>query len=77
MSCSLGSNEQTHDYVTGIKGSCNQLKRSLKHLAKRDLCVAMNMVVNQENKGQVYETAKFLFDNFGVMDWDARGGCNK
>ncbi len=66
LSSILGSNEKTHDSLTGVRGSFEKLNKSLKYLSKNNLRVAMNMVVNKNNLDEVYETGKFLFENFGI-----------
>lgn len=66
LSSILGSNEKTHDSLTGIRGSFNQLNRSLRYLSQKELKVAMNMVVNKNNVQDVYNTGEFLFENFGI-----------
>ncbi len=66
LSSILGSNEKTHDFLTGVKGSFNRLGKSLKYLSQNNLGVAMNMVVNKNNISEVYKTGKFLFENFGI-----------
>jgi len=49
-----------------VRGSFKKLNESLKYLSKNNLRVAMNMVVNKKNIKEVYETGKFLFENFGI-----------
>lgn len=66
LSSILGSNKITHDSLTGVKGSFKKLGESLRYLSKNNLRVAMNMVVNKNNLQEVYETGKFLFENFGI-----------
>jgi len=66
LSSILGSNGKTHDSLTGVRGSFERLKESLKYLSKNSLRVAMNMVVNKNNLSEVYDTGKFLFENFGI-----------
>lgn len=66
LSSILGSNEKTHDLLTGVRGSFGRLDKSLEYLSKNNLRVAMNMVVNKNNIGEVYETGKFLYENFGI-----------
>ncbi len=66
LSSILGSNEKTHDSLTGVRGSFEKLGKSLKYLSKNNLRIAMNMVVNKNNVSEVYETGKFLFENFGI-----------
>lgn len=66
LSSILGSNEQTHDSLTGVKNSFTKLNQSLRYLTERKLKVAMNMVVNKKNIQEVYDTGKFIFENFGI-----------
>lgn len=66
LSSILGNNAKLHDYLTGVNGSFDVLKSSLEKFSKRDYNVAMNMVVNQNNKNEVYDTAKYLIENFKV-----------
>lgn len=66
LSSILGSNKKTHDSLTGVRGSFKKLDKSIKYLSKSNLRVAMNMVVNKNNIAEVYETGKFLFENFGI-----------
>lgn len=66
LSSILGNNQKLHDYLTGVKGSFEVLKSSLDKFSKRNYNVAMNMVVNQDNKNEIYDTAKFLIENFKV-----------
>lgn len=66
LSSILGSNEKTHDSLTGVRGSFKRLEESLKYLSKNNLRVAMNMVVNKNNFSEVYGTGRFLFENFGM-----------
>jgi AdoMet-dependent heme synthase len=66
LSSILGSNEKTHDSLTGVRGSFKRLGESIRYLSKNNLRVAMNMVVNKNNLQEVYGTGKFLFENFGI-----------
>ena len=64
LSSILGPDEKTHDNLTGINNSFLKLKKSLGYLTKRNFGVAMNMVVNKDNIKKVYDTGKFLFEEF-------------
>lgn len=66
LSSILGSNEKTHDSLTGVRGSFIRLNQSLRYLLQKGLGVAMNMVVNKNNLSEVYDTGKFLFGKFGI-----------
>jgi len=66
LSSILGSNEKTHDSFTGVRGSFKKLGKALRDLSKNNLRVAINMVVSKNNLSEVYQTGKFLFENFGI-----------
>jgi radical SAM protein with 4Fe4S-binding SPASM domain len=68
---SILGNEQTHDYVTQTKGSFKKLISSLEILANSGINVSANMVVENHNKNQVYQTGEMLYKRFGMINFCA------
>lgn len=71
LSSILGPKEDIHDGLTQRKGSFNHLLQSLDFLVGEGINVSMNMVVTSKNLEKVYETGKFIRDNFGIKYFSA------
>ena len=66
LSSIFGPDKEIHDFLTGVDGSFEKLKKSLKYFENKNFGIAMNMVVNKQNLKKVYETSKFLYEQFGI-----------
>jgi sulfatase maturation enzyme AslB (radical SAM superfamily) len=53
-------NSQTHDEITGIKGSWNETVKGIKNTNKADLYLSTNTTVLDQNKSEIAETILFL-----------------
>ncbi|MCK4647501.1 radical SAM protein [Candidatus Pacearchaeota archaeon] len=71
LSSILSSKEELHDKITQRKGSFKKLIKSLEFLVNEGVNISLNMVVSQANINEVYETGKFIFDNFGIKKFSA------
>ena len=63
-------NEKKYNKITGSKNYSKFLK-NLELLVKYDNPITVNMVVTRENIDSVYETGKFIKNNFGINNFCA------
>jgi len=71
MLTSILGDEETHDYITQKIGSFKKLMNSLEMLANSGINVSANMVVEEHNKKQVYQTGEMLYNRFGMTNFCA------
>jgi len=71
LSSILGPNSIINDKITNVRGSFKKLCESLNYLTKEKINVSLNMVVSKLNFKYVYETGKFVFETFGIKNFDA------
>lgn len=67
----ISCDPSVHDYISQEDGSFDETMRGLETVKREKIHVAVNMVINKKNKDQVYETGKFLIDNFGINSFCA------
>ncbi len=58
--------QETHDLITRTKGSFKETIRGIKNVVNAKNKLAVNMVVTKKNKEYVYDTGKFLYEEFGI-----------
>lgn len=58
-----GIDEQIHDSVTGLKGSCEKTKNALMMLKERNIPLFVSCCAMQQNKDEFYKVMKWCDDN--------------
>ena len=61
----------TAEAIIGVKGGFDRITRGLRLAAGRSFDLYANMVVDKRNVDAVFDTGKFLVDNFGIGSFSA------
>jgi len=62
----LSHDSEVHDYLTQRHGSFKDTLKGISKVKKLGINIGVNMVINDRNKRQVYDTGKFVFENLGI-----------
>lgn len=66
----LSHKRETHDFISGIKGSHDRLLRNILRLKEAKIRTSANMVIRRDNAHQIYETGS-LAHSLGVIQFSA------
>lgn len=71
MTSIISYNPNTHDTISRNKGSFEKIVNNIKLLNSYQVPVSVNMVVMKQNRNEVYETAKFLYNELNITNFSA------
>ncbi|MFH1376053.1 MAG: radical SAM protein [Candidatus Woesearchaeota archaeon] len=63
--------EEKFDKISNLNGAFRKTIRGISLVRRNKRNPSTNMVVSQINKGDVYQTGKFLYSNFGIKRFSA------
>ena len=67
----LSASPSVHDEITRTEGSFDRTLAGISLLVSHGVHVSVNMVVMKQNLGDIYHTAKLLYDEFGLSSFNA------
>lgn len=65
------TNEDIHDYITRVKGSCRQEIKGIKNLLKFNISIIINLVVTKYNDKHLFDTINMLV-KLGIININVR-----
>lgn len=71
----ISHNPKTHNKISRSKTAFQKTVEGIQNLKEQNISLAINMVANKLNHAEVYDTGKWVYQQFGINNFSATPVC--